>query len=103
MASFYIYCPCKLNEFGLGRIHHGENGNGLMPYIMYGWIKDRDTRAKCVHCGETVKILGDDPSEDRRHGLTKRRVKRMLRRQQKEDAAAHRTLAEGDAAMEGEG
>lgn len=50
MASFEIYCPCKVKEIGIVRVI------GDLPYFLWGWIHDKDPRAKCKYCGQIVKI-----------------------------------------------
>lgn len=75
MASFLIYCPCKLKEIGLGVIHHGRDGNGVGPYLYFQWINERHEKAQCVFCGGTVRRVGADPKADKKSGVTKKMIR----------------------------
>ena len=54
MANYEIYCPCMVEKIGFGKV------NGDIAYLLWGWIKDKDERAKCKFCGEIVKIKGGE-------------------------------------------
>jgi hypothetical protein len=58
-----IYCPCKVKEIGVA-VLDGD----FDPYVFGGWIIDQDDpRGLCKHCGQRVKIVGDDPQLDKQY------------------------------------
>ncbi len=87
MASFLFYCPCKVAEIGLAVAGHGPNGDGIFPYFLWDWIRQRNKRARCRHCGEIVRMVGDDRALDHRHGINHRLIQKERRRYEKECCA----------------
>lgn len=79
MASFHIYCPCKLDDLGLEFIGCSPNGSDAMPYLYWMSIVKDQPLGRCMHCAQTVRILGRDPAADRAAGLTKRKIRQLIR------------------------
>ncbi|MEE8607886.1 MAG: hypothetical protein V3S55_09785, partial [Nitrospiraceae bacterium] len=84
MASFLFYCPCKVAEIGFAVAGHGPKGDGFFPYLLWTWIREKTKQAKCRHCGEIVKMVGDDPALDRQHGITRKVIRQEYARYERE-------------------
>ncbi len=54
MASFQIYCPCKVKKIGPAKI------TGDLAYLLWGWIINKDDRANCKFWGQIVRIVRDE-------------------------------------------
>lgn len=67
MATFYIYCPCKVETLGLA--YYTSNAAYLFEENI------RNGRRKCRHCGAKMVFAGEDERLDKMNGVTKKHWK----------------------------
>jgi hypothetical protein len=53
MARYEVYCPCKVMELGTAVVD-----GDTVPYLIWNWIHEGDSRAKCKYCGKVLKVRG---------------------------------------------